>query len=88
MNHDAMVFGTCSNCVDSRDARSVFSGGVKGSEHTIEASARCREHQQVRRNSADIAIGAPSIARGKERLTGAETQRIGRALDFDHHFAA
>jgi DNA-binding transcriptional LysR family regulator len=27
----------------------VFAGGVEGSEHAIEAGARYREHQQVRR---------------------------------------
>jgi len=30
----------------------------------------------------------PSVARGKEKSAGAETQRIGRAFDFEQHFAA
>ena len=87
MNHDAILLGNCSNCVDSRHACGAFAGGVEGSEHAIEAAARYREHQQVRRNSADIAIGVPSVARGKEKSAGAETQRIGRAFEFDQHFA-
>ena len=65
-----------------------FLATSKAANIRIEASARYREHQQVRRNSADIAIGVPSVARGKGRSAGAETQRIGRTIDFDHHFAA
>jgi hypothetical protein len=41
---------------------------------------RYREHQQVRRNSADIAIGMPSVARGKEKI------RRGRDVTDRPHF--
>jgi hypothetical protein len=77
MNHDAVLLGNCSNCVDSRHVCGAFAGGVEGSEHAIEAGARYREHQQVRRNSADIAIGVPSVARGKEK--SARPRRKGSA---------
>jgi hypothetical protein len=54
MNHDVILLGNCSNCVGSRHVCGPVAGGAEGSEHAIEAGARYREHQQVRRNSADL----------------------------------
>ena len=88
MNHDAILLGNCSNRVDSRHVCGAFAGRVEGSEHAIEAGTRYREHQQVRRNGADIAIGVPSVARGKQKPAGAKAQWIGPAFNFDQHFAA
>ena len=73
MNHDAMLAGDGGNRVESRFVAAALAGFIEGSEHAIEAAARHREHQQVRRNSADIAIGVPLVARGKEKSAGAET---------------
>ena len=87
VNHDAMLRGDCNNRVESRDLSGAFAGGLEVSEHAIEAAAWYREHQQARLNGADIAIGVPSVARGKEKSAGAETQRIGRAFESDQHFA-
>ncbi|MBX9825829.1 MAG: hypothetical protein K2Y27_12630 [Xanthobacteraceae bacterium] len=68
--------------------RDAFAFGIEGGEHAIEAAAGDREHQEVRRDRAGVAIRVPPVARGKQKSAGTETQRIGRAFDFEPQFAA